>query len=136
VKDNLWVVTGNHEFLVKLGPDLSVLQKKKFPQFPTSSLDIDDENVFWFGTWWKEYTVLILRTTRTLISHVPVIPIHCWIIAVNDVKVDRDQNVWYQRKKESVNFRRRFWNSTISMLDSCQEEFTKQGTKNLLSLTN
>lgn len=99
VDNNLWVIGGDNN-LVKLGPDLSVLQKKKWPNVPVNSLDIGEDNVFWFGTWWDGvYRFDPADDSFINIRNVPEDPHSLPDNSINSVKIDRDQNVWVSTKK-------------------------------------
>ena len=96
---NLWVFASNA--VIKLGADFSVLQRFNFPPgFNLSSLAVDDEEVFWFGTWTQGlYRYDPRDSSFTNIRHVPGDPHSLKTDGVNTVAVDRDQNIWIGTSK-------------------------------------
>jgi len=82
--------------IVKLGPDLSIIDRKELePGFNVSSIDFDHNGVAWIGTWTNGLYRYDYRDGSFInITSVPGNPHSLTTNKINDVCVDRDQNVW------------------------------------------
>jgi signal transduction histidine kinase/DNA-binding response OmpR family regulator/ligand-binding sensor domain-containing protein len=98
-KDNFWI--GVQGGMLKLGPDFSILKRIDFPpNFYVSSFSFAKDGIIWFGTWNDGLCrVDPADGSFTHVRNVPGDPHSLNSNSVNDVLVDRDNNVWVANAK-------------------------------------
>ena len=97
--ENYWIDLGQGSF-VKVGPDLSPIQRINYTGPFSTVRNIDGEDVFWFGTQGQGLFRLDPRDSSLInVRHVPDDPYSLSSDYVNDVLADRDQNIWVSTDK-------------------------------------
>jgi hypothetical protein len=98
-KEHFWVIIDGA--MLKLGPDLSVLQRIDFPSnFALKCFAFAADGIIWLGTWNDGiYRLNPVDNSLLNIRNVPGDPHSLNSNTVNDILVDRDQNVWVANEK-------------------------------------
>jgi ligand-binding sensor domain-containing protein len=81
--------------IVKLSPDLSIIDRKELVGYNISSIDFDQNGVAWIGTWTNGLFRYDYKDGSLIhITNVPDDPYSLTTNTINDVCVDQNQNVW------------------------------------------